>query len=141
MKVAVVKTGPGVNCPTATASISCCSVSQWRWLMNSALRNASSTYPLPKTTDPIFRNERNNRIKLTGTNAVIAAVPANRAKLLDSGTAAGAIGFCGSTSKAPEGLQDDRDHSRFYAVQNAGDLRQRSEANVNGGNQSNQNGG
>src|SRR6516162_11859124 len=79
MKVAVVNTGPGVNCPTATASISCFSLSQCRWAMNSVWRKARSTYPLPNTTEPIFRNERNRRHRVTGANAtaeVKAATPA-----------------------------------------------------------------
>src|SRR6266850_7221731 len=47
MKVAVVNTGPGVTCPTATASSSCRSVSQPSRSTKSARRNASNTYPLP----------------------------------------------------------------------------------------------
>ena len=43
MKVAVVKTGPGVTCPTATASISCASVSQWSRCTRSARKKASRT--------------------------------------------------------------------------------------------------
>ena len=36
IKVAVVKTGPGVICPMATASSICCSVSQPRFCTNSS---------------------------------------------------------------------------------------------------------
>jgi hypothetical protein len=43
MKVAVVKTGPGVTWPTATASSSCASVSHPSRCTRSARRNASST--------------------------------------------------------------------------------------------------
>src|SRR5208282_2477036 len=71
--VAVVNTGPGVNCPTATASINCFSVSQCRRSTNSVCRNASKTYPLPNTTDPIFRNDKNNRTNPTGKAEPTAA--------------------------------------------------------------------
>jgi hypothetical protein len=47
------------------------------------LRKASSTYPLPKTIAPIFKNERNKRIKLTGTAAV--AVPRTNPSLPNAG--------------------------------------------------------
>jgi hypothetical protein len=43
MNVAVVKTGPGVTCPTAMASMSCASVIQPRRSTRSARRKASST--------------------------------------------------------------------------------------------------
>src|SRR5208337_219198 len=66
INVPVVNTGPGVNCPTATASINCFSVSQCRRSTNSARRNASKTYPLPNTTDPTFRNDKNSRTSLDG---------------------------------------------------------------------------
>src|SRR5271157_321779 len=66
IKVAVVNTGPGVNCPTATASINCFSVSKCSRSTNSVWRNASKTYPLPNTTDPIFRNDKNSRTSLDG---------------------------------------------------------------------------
>ena len=46
IKVAVDKTGPGVNWPTATASINSCRVSK-PVLTNSASKNANNTYPLP----------------------------------------------------------------------------------------------
>src|SRR5208282_1701653 len=75
MNVAVVNSGPGVNCPTATASINCFSVSQWKRSTNSVCRNASKTYPLPNTTDPIFRNDRNNRPSPTGKAATTFGSP------------------------------------------------------------------
>src|SRR5213593_590575 len=56
MNVAVVKTGPGVTCPTATASSSCRSVSQWNRCTRSARRSARSTYPLPNSTLPTLAN-------------------------------------------------------------------------------------
>src|SRR5580704_347665 len=68
MKVAVVNTGPGVSCPTATASINCESVSQPRCTTRSARRNASKTYPLPNTTAPIFRKTRNSDPRLKDAN-------------------------------------------------------------------------
>ncbi len=43
MKVALVKSGPGVICPTAIASRSCASLSQCQRSTRSARRNASST--------------------------------------------------------------------------------------------------
>src|SRR5579872_3970092 len=42
--------------------------------MNSARKNASKTYPLPKTTEPIFRNERNRRVRVTGKTTVAPAM-------------------------------------------------------------------
>src|SRR5208337_1738302 len=73
INVAVVNSGPGVNWPTATASINCFSVSQCRRSTNSVCRNASRTYPLPNTTEPIFRNDRNSRKSPTGQAAPTAA--------------------------------------------------------------------
>src|SRR5262249_5082409 len=75
MNVAVVKTGPGVICPTATASSNCFSVSKGSRRTKSERRKASSTYPLPNNTDPIFKKVRKSRHKLNGAvaNAAKAA--------------------------------------------------------------------
>ena len=43
IKVAVVKTGPGVNCPTATASINCWLVRTPTFFINSASKKANNT--------------------------------------------------------------------------------------------------
>ena len=72
MKVAVVKTGPGVTCPTATASRSCLSVNQCQRSTKSARRNANKTYPLPKSTAPTFRKNRNNAPRPRGTGGGVA---------------------------------------------------------------------
>ena len=58
MNVAVVNTGPGVICPAATASRSWASLSQPRASTRSARKKATSTYPLPNSTLPIFRKTR-----------------------------------------------------------------------------------
>ena len=75
MNVAVVKTGPGVTWPAATASMSCPSVSQCNRSTRSARRNASRTYPLPNSTDPILRKTQNSPGRVT---VEIAAAPADR---------------------------------------------------------------
>lgn len=61
MKVADENTGPGVNCPTAIASINCCLVSK-PVATNSASKNANNTYPLPYRIAPIFKKIRNSLI-------------------------------------------------------------------------------
>ena len=58
IKVAVDNTGPGVICPTATASINTCLVSQ-PFATNSESRKAKRTYPLPYKTAPTFKKVRN----------------------------------------------------------------------------------
>lgn len=55
MKVADEKTGPGVNCPTAMASINSCLLNI-PVFTSSASKNAKSTYPLPYNMEPILRN-------------------------------------------------------------------------------------
>lgn len=52
MNVAVVSTGPGATCPTATASRSWAWVSHPKRSTRSAFKKASSTYPLPYNTEP-----------------------------------------------------------------------------------------
>lgn len=51
-------TGPGVNCPTAIASISCVRVSN-PFATSSPSRKANNTYPLPYSMAPIFRKIQN----------------------------------------------------------------------------------
>src|ERR1019366_8065032 len=89
INVAVVNSGPGVNWPTATASINCFSVSQCRRSTNSVCRNASKTYPLPNTTDPTFRNDKNSRPSPTGNAAPVAATAIAPATTFGSPTAFG----------------------------------------------------
>lgn len=63
IKVAVVNTGPGVNCPMATASNNCSIVNNPYLSINSASKNANNTYPLPYNTAPIFKKIRNSKDK------------------------------------------------------------------------------
>ncbi len=59
INVAEEKTGPGVNCPTAIASMSCCFESK-PLLTSASSRNANRTYPLPYRIEPIFKKIQNN---------------------------------------------------------------------------------
>jgi hypothetical protein len=63
MNVAVVNTGPGVTCPTATESRSCASVSQPSRCTSSDRKNARSTYPLPYKTEPHAAGTRTGAVQ------------------------------------------------------------------------------
>src|SRR6266850_445292 len=76
MNVAVVNSGPGVICPTATASRSWASVSHPSRSTRSARRNASRTEPLPNSTEPIFRKTRKSGQSANATPAAAGAVAA-----------------------------------------------------------------
>ena len=75
MKVAVVKTGPGVNCPMATASISWLVVIAGILSINSISRKASKTYPLPYKTEPIFKKIRKILVLFNFSIYVVEATP------------------------------------------------------------------
>ena len=102
MNVAVVKTGPGVTCPMATASSSWRSVNQCRRSTRSARRKASSTYPLPNNTAPILRKIKKSGPSAIDTGVATAACAATRPAVgMDNAFGAAATGAsarCGVTS-------------------------------------------
>jgi hypothetical protein len=103
MKAAVLNTGPGLTCPTATASSNCACVSQCRRATRSAWRKASCTYPLPKMTAPNFRKTKNNPSKVTGTTPADAAATGKTGLIpagVDSGPAQKLPSFTASRAVA-----------------------------------------
>ena len=76
MKVAVVKTGPGVTCPTATAFRSWDSFNHWYFSTKSVRRKARSTCPLPNKTEPTFRKYTRIDTGATAEEVVEAALRA-----------------------------------------------------------------